>query len=126
MSEDMAERPRRTHYLNADYGVRSWLLTLDHKRIALLYLLSISIFFALGGLMAVAIRLELITPAGDMVQPDTYNRLFTMHGVLMVFLFMIPGIPTVLGNFLLPLMIGAKDLAFPRLNLDSWYIFNAG
>ena len=122
----MAERPRRTHYLNVDYGARSWLLTLDHKRIAILYLISLSVFFALGGLMAVGIRLELITPAGDLVQPDTYNRMFTMHGVLMVFLFLIPGIPAVLGNFLVPLMIGAKDLAFPRINLASWYIFNAG
>jgi cytochrome c oxidase subunit 1 len=116
----------RTHYLNATYGVRSWLLTQDHKRIALLYLGTISVFFALGGLMAVLIRLELATPAGDLVQPDSYNRLFTMHGVLMIFLFLIPSIPAVLGNFLLPLMIGARDVAFPRLNLASWYIFTFG
>jgi cytochrome c oxidase subunit 1 len=116
----------RANYLNADYGVRSWLLTRDHKRIAILYLITISVFFALGGLMAVGIRLELATPAGDLVQPDTYNRLFTMHGVLMIFLFLIPGIPAVLGNFLIPLMIGAKDLAFPKINLASWYIFTAG
>jgi cytochrome c oxidase subunit 1 len=99
---------RRMHYLNANFGVRSWLLTVDHKRIALLYLIS------LGGLMAVWIRLELATPAGDLVQPDTYNRLFTMHGILMIFFFLIPSIPAVLGNFLIPLMIGAKDLAFPK------------
>jgi cytochrome c oxidase subunit 1 len=117
---------RDTHYLNADYGVRSWLFTKDHKRIALLYLLTVTVFFALGGLMAVLIRLELATPQGDLVQPDTYNRLFTMHGVLMIFLFLIPSIPAVLGNFLLPLMIGAKDLAFPKLNLASWYIFTIG
>ncbi len=116
----------RQHYLNADFGVRSWLLTVDHKRIAILYLLSITFFFILGGLMAVGIRLELATPAGDLVTADTYNRMFTMHGVFMVFFVLIPGIPAVLGNFLLPLMIGAKDLAFPKINLLSWYIFNLG
>lgn len=114
------------NYLNVDYGLKSWLLTQDHKRIAILYLISITVFFALGGLMAVGIRLELATPAGDMMQPDTYNRLFTMHGILMVFFFLIPSIPAVLGNFLLPLMIGAKDLAFPKLNLASWYVYNVG
>ena len=114
------------NYLNVDYGLKSWLLTQDHKRIAILYLISITVFFALGGLMAVGIRLELATPAGDMTQPDTYNRLFTMHGILMVFFFLIPSIPAVLGNFLLPLMIGAKDLAFPKLNLASWYVYNVG
>ena len=126
MSTSTEATPARAHYLNADYGVKSWLLTLDHKRIAILYLLSITVFFAIGGLMAVGIRLELATPAGDLVQPDTYNRLFTMHGVMMIFFFLIPAVPAVLGNFLLPLMIGAKDLAFPRLNLASWYLFNLG
>jgi len=121
-----AEFGRRKHYLNAEYGVRSWLLTKDHKRIALLYLISMTLFFFLGGLMAVLIRLELATPGGDLVQADTYNHLFTMHGIVMVFFFLIPSIPAVLGNFLIPLMIGAKDLAFPKLNLASWYIFNIG
>ena len=116
----------RTHYLNAAYGLKSWLFTRDHKRIALLYLVSVSVFFALGGLMAVLIRMELATPEGDLFQPDVYNRLFTMHGVLMIFFFLIPGIPAVLGNFLIPLMIGAKDLAFPRINLLSWYLYTAG
>ncbi|HEX7529048.1 MAG TPA: cbb3-type cytochrome c oxidase subunit I, partial [Thermoanaerobaculia bacterium] len=116
----------RTHYLNATYGIKSWLLTRDHKRIALLYLVSVSVFFALGGLMAVLIRMELATPEGDLFQPDIYNRLFTMHGVLMIFFFLIPGIPAVLGNFLIPLMIGAKDLAFPRINLLSWYLYSIG
>jgi cytochrome c oxidase subunit 1 len=116
----------RTHYLNAAYGVKSWLFTRDHKRIALLYLVSVSVFFALGGLMAVLIRMELATPEGDFFQPDVYNRLFTMHGVLMIFFFLIPGIPAVLGNFLIPLMIGAKDLAFPRINLLSWYLYTIG
>ena len=114
------------HYLNHKFGLASWLLTKDHKRIAILYLISISFFFTLGGLMAVLIRIELATPEGDLVQPDIYNRLFTMHGVLMIFFFLIPGIPSVLGNFLIPLMIGAKDLAFPKINLLSWYLYVAG
>jgi cytochrome c oxidase subunit 1 len=116
----------REHYLNNGYGIKSWLLTLDHKRIALLYLASITLFFVIGGLFAVMIRLELITPQGDIVQSETYNKLFTMHGVVMVFFFLIPSVPAVLGNFLIPLMIGARDLAFPRINLASWYIFMIG
>ena len=117
---------RRTHYLNVDYGVRSWLFTTDHKRIAILYLVSITLMFVIGGLSAVAIRLELLTPAGDVFQADTYNKLFTMHGIIMVFFFLIPSIPAVLGNFLVPMMIGARDLAFPRLNLLSWYVYVLG
>ncbi|HEX7253988.1 MAG TPA: cytochrome c oxidase subunit I [Thermoanaerobaculia bacterium] len=117
--------PQR-NYLNAAYGIRSWLLTRDHKRIALLYLASVTFFFFLGGLFALIIRLELLTPAGDLVQAETYNKLFTMHGVVMIFFFLIPSIPAVLGNFLIPMMIGAKDLAFPRLNLLSWYIYIVG
>jgi cytochrome c oxidase subunit 1 len=116
----------RRDYLNVDYGVRSWLFTTDHKRIAILYLISVTSMFALGGLFALAIRLELLTPYGDLLQADTYNKLFTMHGVLMVFFFLIPSIPAVLGNFLVPMMIGARDLAFPRLNLLSWYIYVLG
>jgi cytochrome c oxidase subunit 1 len=119
------DRPE-VNYLNADYGLKSWLLTTDHKRIALLYLISVTAFFFLGGLMAALIRLELATPLGDLVQPDTYNRLFTMHGILMIFFFLIPSIPAVLGNFLIPLMIGAKDLAFPKINLASWYVYSLG
>ena len=115
-----------THYLNVDYGVRSWLLTTDHKRIALLYLVGITLMFVVGGLLAVLIRLELLTPAGDLVSSDTYNVLFTMHGIIMLFFFLIPAIPAVLGNFLIPMMIGARDLAFPRLNLASWYIWVVG
>ena len=114
------------NYLSNGHGLKSWLLTKDHKRIAILYLISITFFFFLGGLFAVGIRLELATPQGDLVQPDTYNKLFTLHGVIMVFFFLIPSIPAVLGNFLIPLMIGAKDLAFPRINLLSWYIFMVG
>ena len=124
MSETVTTPARRKNYLNAEYGIKSWLLTKDHKRIAILYLVSVTFFFMLGGIMAALLRLELATPLGDMVEPDTYNRLFTAHGVLMVFLFLIPAIPAVLGNFLIPLMIGAKDLAFPKLNLGSWYVYN--
>jgi len=122
----MATGVAETNYLNESYGVRSWLLTRDHKRIALLYLISVTVFFFLGSLFAIGIRLELLTPTGDVVQADTYNKLFTMHGVIMVFFFLIPSIPAVLGNFLVPMMIGAKDLAFPRLNLLSWYIYMIG
>jgi cytochrome c oxidase subunit 1 len=114
------------NYLNNGYGLKSWLLTKDHKRIALLYLWSVTAFFALGGFFALMIRLELLTPAADLVQPETYNKLFTMHGVIMVFFFLIPSIPATLGNFLIPIMVGAKDLAFPRINLLSWYIYILG
>jgi len=114
------------HYLNDGYGIKSWLLTRDHKRIGLLYLAAITVFFFIGGAMAVLIRLELATPVGDLVTDETYNKLFTMHGVMMVFFFLIPVIPSVLGNFLVPIMIGAKDVAFPKLNLASWYIYIFG
>ncbi len=114
------------HYLNDNYGIRSWLLTKDHKRIAILYLVSLTFFFFLGGIFAALIRLELLTPQGDLFQSDTYNKLFTMHGVNMVFFFLVPSVPAVLGNFVLPLMVGAKDLAFPKINLLSWYIYMAG
>jgi cytochrome c oxidase subunit I len=114
------------HYLNNGHGLKSWLLTKDHKRIAILYLISISIFFFLGGLMGVLIRLELATPQGDLLGTDAYNKAFTLHGVIMVFFFLIPSIPATLGNFLIPPMIGAKDLAFPRINLLSWYIYVVG
>jgi len=116
----------RENYLNVDFGIRSWLLTKDHKRIAWLYLGSITLFFVLGGLFAVLIRLELLTPAGDLVQSENYNKLFTMHGAIMIFFFLIPSIPAVLGNFLVPMMVGARDLAFPRINLASWYIYTIG
>ena len=116
----------RETYLNSGYGLKSWLLTKDHKRIAVLYFITISIFFAVGGLFASLIRLELLTPQGDLVSSETYNKLFTMHGVTMVFFFLIPSIPATLGNFFLPMMIGARDLAFPRINLLSWYLLIAG
>jgi len=113
-------------YLNSDNGVRSWLLTRDHKRIALLYLFTTAFFFVIGGTAAAIIRLELLTPAGDLVSSDTYNKLFSIHGIIMVFFFLVPIAPAVLGNFLIPLMIGAKDVALPRINLFSWYLFVTG
>ena len=117
---------RRTHYLNVDSSVRSWLLTTDHKRIAILYLVSITFFFFLGSIFAGMIRLNLLSPYGDLLQAETYNKMFTMHGITMIFFFLIPSIPAVLGNFLVPIMIGARDLAFPRINLLSWYIYVLG
>ena len=112
-----------TNYLNEETTIRSWLLTTDHKRIALLYLVTILFFFCIAAAAAATMRLELLTPQGDLVLSETYNKLFTIHGVLMVWFFLIPSIPTVLGNFLIPMMIGSRDLAFPKLNLLSWYIF---
>ncbi|MFB3827095.1 MAG: cytochrome c oxidase subunit I [Bryobacteraceae bacterium] len=116
----------RVHYLNESYGIKSWLLTKDHKRIGLLYLATITLFFALGGIFATLIRLELLTPATNIVSSETYNKLFTMHGIVMIFFFLVPSIPAVMGNFFLPIMIGARDLAFPKLNLLSWYLLVAG
>lgn len=120
-----AEEPRK-HYINSQTTVKSWLLTLDHKRIAILYLLTVVVFFIIGGTGAVLFRLELMTPDKSFLEHETYNKMFTMHGVTMVFFFLIPVVPAVLGNFLVPLMIGARDVAFPRLNLASWYIFIIG
>ena len=113
----------QVNYLNASYGWRSWLFTVDHKRIAWLYLIAITFFFFIGGAAATLMRLNLIEPQGALVEPATYNKLFTVHGLIMIFFFLAPAVPAVLGNFLIPLMIGARDVAFPRLNLLSWYIF---
>jgi len=113
-------------YLDAPHGIASWLLTKDHKRIAILYLISITVFFMIGGLFAAGIRAELLTPAGDLFTADLYNKVFTLHGVVMIFFFLIPSIPATLGNFLVPIMCGAKDLAFPRINLLSWYLYLIG
>jgi cytochrome c oxidase subunit I len=119
-------RPGARTYIDVDYAIRSWLLTTDHKRIGILYLISITLMFFIGGGAATLMRLELLTPDGTLVDAETYNKLFTMHGVVMVWFFLIPSIPNVLGNFVLPLMLGARDLAFPRLNLLSWYVFIIG
>ncbi len=116
-----AEEPR--NYLTKEFSIRSWLLTTDHKRIALLFFGSITVFFFVGGFAATMVRLDLVEPTG-LLREDLYNRMFTMHGIVMVWFFLIPSIPATLGNFLIPLMIGARDLAFPRLNLASWYLFN--
>lgn len=120
-----ATLPKR-NYLNNEHGLLSWLFTQDHKRIAILYLISITFFFFIGGAFAGLIRLELLTPSGDLVAADTYNKLFTMHGLIMIFLFLVPAVPATLGNFILPMMLGAKDLAFPKINLLSWYLFVIG
>src|SRR3954468_17666646 len=116
----------KVDYLHSEQGIKSWLLTTDHKRIAWLYIAAITFFFFVGGFAALLMRLELLTPRGDVVTSETYNKLFTMHGIMMVWFFLIPSIPTTLGNFLIPMMLGAKDLAFPKLNLTSWYIFVLG
>jgi cytochrome c oxidase subunit I len=125
---DLHEAPAESsvNYLNATYGMKSWFLTLDHKRIGLLYLSTITLMFLVGGVAAVLMRLNLIEPQGALVEPDTYNKLFSIHGIIMVFFFLVPSIPATLGNFLIPLMIGARDVAFPKLNLMSWYIFLTG
>lgn len=130
------------NYLNHDTSLKSWLFTLDHKRIGVMYLAAISFFFAVGGLLALTLRMELLTTGSTidgwlhslgllaegqaLVDQNMYNQLFTLHGAVMIFLFLVPAIPAALGNFTLPLQIGAKDVAFPRLNLASWYIYVFG
>jgi cytochrome c oxidase subunit I len=113
-------------YLTDGFSLRSWLLTTDHKRIAILYLASITAFFFIGGAAAALVRYNLIVPQGMIHSAETYNRLFTMHGVVMVWFFLVPAVPVTLGNFIVPLMVGARDLAFPKLNLFSWYLFMIG
>lgn len=120
-----SDKPK-LNYLTNGTTLKSWLLTKDHKRIAILYLISVSVFFLMGGVYAATIRLELLTPASDLLETGTYNKVFTQHGILMIFFFLIPSIPAVLGNFLLPIMIGAKDLALPRINLLSLYLYWLG
>lgn len=115
-----------TNYLNCDTSIRSWLTTVDHKRIALLYLFTLVLFFLVGGVAALLMRTELANSGQDFLTPQVYNVLFTLHGAIMIFLFIVPGIPAIMGNFLLPLMIGAKDVAFPRLNLLSYYVYLVG
>ncbi|GMQ81943.1 MAG: cytochrome c oxidase subunit I [Rhodothermia bacterium] len=114
------------NYLNHDRSIKSWLLTRDHKRIGILYLVVISLAFLAGGILAMFIRLEQAAPGQDIMGPDAYNQVFTIHGVLMIFAFIIPAIPAIMGNFVLPMQLGAKDVAFPRLNLLSFYLYVAG
>ncbi len=116
----------QVNYLNARYGIKSWLLTVDHKRIGLLYLGTITCMFVVGGIAASMMRINLLEPQGALVEPETYNKLFSTHGIIMVFFFLVPSIPATLGNFLIPMMIGARDVAFPKLNLLSWYLFVTG
>ena len=117
---------RPLDYLHETHTLRSWFLTTDHKRIGIMYLFAITLFFVIGAVAAGLVRLSLVVPNGAIFTSDTYNKLFTVHGVVMVWFFLIPSIPATFGNFLLPLMIGAKDLAFPKLNLLSWYVFVTG
>src|ERR1700750_349614 len=113
------------NYLNVEHGWKSWLLTTDHKRIAFLYVISITAMFFVGGSMAVLLRIN--RPETECIfSAETYNRLFSMHGIVMVFFFLVPSIPATLANFLIPIMVGAKDLAFPRINLLSWYLYVLG
>ena len=115
-----------TNYLNHEKGLWSWLTTLDHKRIGILYMITVMSFFAVGGIYAMLIRAELFAPGQTIMEPGTYNQVMTFHGAIMVFMVIIPGVPAFLGNFVLPLHLGAKDVAFPRLNLASWYCLLAG
>jgi cytochrome c oxidase subunit 1 len=124
-AEGPAQGMRET-YLNVAFTVRSWVLTTDHKRIGILYFVTTTLALALGGAFALVLRTAHLEPQGALVNADAYDRLFTMHGIVMVWLFMIPSIPTVFGNFFIPIMIGAKDVAFPRLNLLSYYIYALG
>src|SRR5579859_7615466 len=121
----MAEAPDKS-YLTENHSLLSWIFTTDHKRIAILYAVAITFFFAIGGAAATIIRAELMTPAGDLVSSDTYNKLFSLHGIVMVWFFLVPSIPTTFGNFLIPMMIGAKDMAFPRINIASWWVYMLG
>ena len=118
--------PRTPTFMRSELTLRSWALTTDHKRIGVLFLGATTLMLAIGGAFALALRIEHLTPGPTIVDANTYNRLFTMHGVVMVFLFMIPAIPGAFGNFLVPLMIGARDVAFPRLNLLSFYLYLLG
>src|ERR1700683_5720390 len=125
LPDQSTARIPKMNFLTKENGLLSWLLTGDHKRIAMLYLISITFFFFIGGAMAGLIRLELLTPPSDLLAADTYNKVFTAHGIVMVFLFLVPSVPATIGNFLIPIMVGAKDLAFPKINLLSWYLYIA-
>ncbi|MDX1958202.1 MAG: cytochrome c oxidase subunit I [Leptospiraceae bacterium] len=114
------------NYINHEKGIWSWLTTVDHKRIGILYMITILSFFLLGGIFALLLRLELFTPGPTLFDAATYNKYMTFHGAIMVFMVIVPGIPSIFGNFLIPIMLGAKDVAFPRLNLFSWYVFMTG
>ncbi len=124
--DNAATHAQSVNYLNEEKGLWSWLTTLDHKRISVMYIYTIIAFFIVGGLFALALRIELLTAEQLIFSSDTYNQLMTFHGSIMVFMVIVPGIPAILGNFVMPIMIGAKDVAFPRLNLMSWYCLIIG
>ena len=125
LPDQSTARIPKMNFLSKENGLLSWLLTGDHKRIAVLYLISITFFFFIGGALAGLIRLELLTPQADLMATDTYNKVFTMHGIIMIFFFLVPSVPATIGNFLIPMMVGAKDLALPKINLLSWYLYIA-
>ena len=118
--------PSYLDYKGKHTGLLGWILSTDHKRIGILYLISLSIFFLVGVTFGFLMRLELIAPGRTIMDAQTYNSFFTLHGVIMIFLFVVPGIPAVFGNFFLPILIGAKDVSFPRINLMSWYLYVFG
>ena len=124
-SASTAQHPK-LHYLNHQKTIWSWLSTVDHKRIGVMYAVTLAIMFFIGGMLALLVRLELLMPGETIMDADTYNQVFTMHGIVMVFLFLVPSIPAILGNFVLPMHLGAIDVAFPRLNLASYYVYLAG
>ena len=126
VSPAQAAAPDFYHVANGHRGIFAWILSTDHKRIGILYLITMSVFFMAAALIGFTMRLEMLSPGKTIVDPQTYNTLFTLHGIIMIFLFIIPGLPAVFGNFLLPLMIGARDVFFPRLNLLSWWLFLTG
>lgn len=120
-----SENPTNT-YLTDEKGVWAWMTTVDHKKIGIMYLVSVAFFFAFGGALALLLRTELLTPAKTFIEADAYNQLFTLHGAIMVFFVLVPSIPAALGNFIMPMQLGAKDVAFPKLNLASFYIYIIG
>ncbi|HXS76741.1 MAG TPA: cbb3-type cytochrome c oxidase subunit I, partial [Terracidiphilus sp.] len=126
LPDQSTARIPRMNFMSKEKGILSWLLTGDHKRIAMLYLVSITFFFFIGGALAGLIRLELLTPQSDLMATDTYNKVFSMHGIIMIFFFLVPSVPATIGNFVIPMMVGAKDLALPKVNLLSWYLYMVG
>ncbi|MCX7666102.1 MAG: cbb3-type cytochrome c oxidase subunit I [Gemmataceae bacterium] len=124
--DESPKEVRHKSYLEEGYSIWSWLFTVDHKRIGVLYLVTVFGFFLVGGIAAGLIRLNLLSPSGAILDNDTYNKVFTAHGVVMLFFFLIPSIPGILGNFFVPIMVGAKDMAFPKLNIASWYVWMIG
>ncbi len=126
LTVNQASEPSYIHYTGKGKGLKSWILSTDHKRIGILYLVAVLSFFCVGVTLGFLMRLELFSPGRTIMGPQTYNQIFTLHGVIMIFLFIIPAFPAIFGNFFLPILIGAKDVAFPRLNLLSWYLYILG